>query len=317
MAQTTDNLQQPKSALEVLLEKHLDALGVKGYSEYTVRNRLVHIRFFLRWCTAAGISNAAQITPDVLESYQRSLFDCRKRNGQPLAMVSRHSLLVPLRVWFRWMARQNHIAANPAAELELPRIGRSLPRNVLSVREVERVLLQPDRRTRLGLRDRAILEVLYSTGIRRLELVRLTLSDLHLDRGLIFVRQGKGKKDRYVPIGQRAVMWLQKYVRRARRRLVCNSDVDTVFVSALGRPLSRDHLTSIARKYIQSAKLGKAGACHLFRHTMATLMHDNGADIHCIQRMLGHADIRTTQIYTQVAIRRIQQVHAATHPAER
>jgi integrase/recombinase XerD len=166
----------------------------------------------------------------------------------------------------------------------------------------------------IGLRDRAILEVLYSTGIRRLETVQLKLYDLSLDRGLILVRQGKGKKDRYTPIGERAIAWLQKYIREARPQLAVEPDDRTVFLTAQGEPFHRDHLTWTVRERVVAAKLGKVGSCHLFRHTMATLMHEGGADIRYIQQMLGHEDIKTTQIYTQVAVRALQQIHAATHP---
>ncbi len=314
MTDSTNPQQRPFTLFD-LLDEHLNSLRIKGYSEYTLRNRYVHTRLFIGWCNLIGISELSEITPSRLEQYQQYLFDYRMKNGQPLTAASRHARLVPLRVWFRWMARQRLIFENPAAELELPKLGRPLPRNVLSAAEIERVLRQPRVRRPVGLRDRTILEVLYSTGIRRLELVRLKLADLQLDRKLIFVRKGKGDKDRYVPIGERAVRWLRKYLRRARPPLARKGETETVFLTAQGEPISRDHLTWIARKYVSKARLGKIGACHLFRHSMATLMHENGADIRCIQQILGHEDIRTTQIYTHVAIRRLQEVHTATHPA--
>ena len=149
---------------------------------------------------------------------------------------------------------------------------------------------------------------------RRLEIINLKLFDLQLDRGLIVVRQGKGKKDRYVPIGERAIAWLTKYIREARPQLALEPDDLTVFLTAEGEPFSRDHLTWTVRVHIVAAKIGKVGACHLLRHCMATHMHENGADIRYIQQILGHEDIKTTQIYTHVAIRALQQVYAATHP---
>ena len=151
--------------------------------------------------------------------------------------------------------------------------------------------------------------------MRRLEIINLKLYDLQFDRGLIVVREGKGRKDRYVPIGERAVAWLGKYLREARPQIALEPDDLTVFLTAQGEPFSRDHLTFVVRQHIVNAKLGKSGACHLIRHSMATLMHENGADIRYIQQLLGHEDIKTTQIYTHVAIRALQQVHAATHPA--
>jgi len=212
------------------------------------------------------------------------------------------------------MTRQNHILHNPASEIDLPRLGRTLPKNILSVPEIEQVMLQPNLVDPLGLRDRAILEVIYATGLRRLEIINLKLFDLQLDRGLLVVRQGKGKKDRYVPIGERAAAWLQKYIREARPQLAIEPDDLTVFLTAEGEPFSRDHLTWTVRVHIVAAKIGKVGACHLLRHCMATHMHENGADIRYIQQIVGHEDIKTTQIYTHVAIRVLQQVYAATHP---
>ncbi len=250
----------------------------------------------------------------MLERYQRYLFYYRKKNGEPLTFRSQHARLIPLRVWFRWMTRQNHILHNPASEIDLPRLGRTLPKNILSVPKIEQVMLQPNLADPLGLRDRAILEVFYATGLRRIEMVNLKLFDLQLDRGLIVVRQGKGKKDRYVPIGERASAWLTKYIREARPQVALEPDDLTVFLTAEGEPFSRDHLTWTVRVHIVAAKIGKVGACHLLRHCMATHMHENGADIRYIQQILGHEDIKTTQIYTHVAIRALQQVYAATHP---
>jgi integrase/recombinase XerD len=308
---------EPRTPLESLMHEHLNALRVRGYSEHTVKNRLVHIGFFLQWAYEHGLREPHEITRPVLERYQRYLFYYRKKNGEPLTFRSQHSRLVPLRVWFKWMTRQNHILHNPASEIDLPRVGRTLPKNILSEPEIELVMLQPgiNPADPLGLRDRAILEVIYATGLRRLELIHLKLFDLQLDRGLLVVRQGKGKKDRYVPIGERAIAWLEKYVREARPQIAVEPDDLTVFLTAEGEPFSRDHLTWTVRRHIVAAKVGKVGACHLLRHCMATHMHEHGADIRFIQQILGHEDIKTTQIYTHVAIRALQQVYAATHPA--
>jgi len=305
----------PSTPLEAMMGEHLRALAVQNYSAHTVRNRQVHIGFFLQWCKERGLTEPVEVTRPVLERYQRHLFHYRKKNGEPLSFRSQHSCLGPLRVWFRWMTRQNHILHNPASELELPRLGRSLPKNIFSAQEVERIVQLCEVEEPIGLRDRAILEVLYSTGLRRMEMIALKLYDLSLDRGLLLVRQGKGHKDRYVPIGERAIAWLEKYIREARPVLAVEPDDMTVFVTAQGEPFSRNHLTFVVSERIDAAQLGKSGSCHLFRHTMATLMHENGADIRHIQVLLGHEDIKTTQIYTQVAIRTLQQVHAATHPA--
>jgi integrase/recombinase XerD len=194
-------------------------------------------------------------------------------------------------------------------------MGLRLPRDVLTAAEAERILAQPDIHEPIGLRDRAILETLYSTGMRRLELVSLKVWDLDLERATATIRQGKGKKDRIIPLGHRAAQWIRKYLDDARPQLASEPDDKTVFLSNAGEPLALDYLTEVVREYVEAANLGKHGACHLFRHTMATLMLEGGADIRFIQAMLGHADLKTTQIYTHVVIRQLQEIHRATHPA--
>jgi integrase/recombinase XerD len=176
----------------------------KNYSEYTIKGRRVHIGFFLDWCAERGITEPVEVTRTVLESYQRHVFHYRKKNGEPLSFTGQHDRLVPLRVWFKWMARNHHILHNPASELELPTLGVRLPKAVLTAKKPSRSCSRPTIHDPLGLRDRAILETLYSTGMRRLELVNLTLWDLDLERATVTIRQGKGKKDRIIPLGDRA-----------------------------------------------------------------------------------------------------------------
>jgi integrase/recombinase XerD len=306
---------QPETPLEMLMRDYMQALLIQNYSENTISNRTFHLVAFIRWCQERGLSDPVEVTRPVLERYQRYLFLYRKKNGEPMSFRTQHSRLVPLRMWFRWMTRRNHLLHNPASELELPRLGQPLPKNIFSAPEVERILQLCDIDDPIGLRDRAVIETLYSTGVRRMEVIALKLYDLSFDRGVVLVRQGKGKKDRYVPIGERAIAWVQKYLNESRPQLVSEPDDMTLFLTASGEPFSRDHMTSNVKARIDAAKLGKTGACHLFRHTMATLMHENGADIRFIQEILGHVKLETTQIYTHVSIRTLQQVHASTHPA--
>ncbi|HVR26748.1 MAG TPA: site-specific tyrosine recombinase XerC [Candidatus Polarisedimenticolia bacterium] len=305
----------PGTPLAARLSEYVTALKVRDFSEHTIRNRESHIKFFLAWCAERGLTEPTEVTRPVLESFQRRLFHYRKRDGEPMSFRSQHVRLVALRCWFRWLTRQNLILHNPASEIELPRLGRRLPKHVLTIPEVEQVLQQPDIADPLGLRDRAILEVLYSCGIRRAEVIHLNLFDLDAERGTLLIRQGKGKKDRFVPIGERAIAWVEKYIREARPQLVVEPDMGTLFPTGAGEEISPDHLTLTVGSYVQKANLGKTGACHLFRHTMATLMLEGGADIRFIQQMLGHAELSTTEIYTHVSIRMLKQVHTATHPA--
>jgi integrase/recombinase XerD len=282
-----------------------------------VENRESYLGFFIAWCEARSILRPQEVTKPILESYQRYLYHHRKPDGKPLSFRAQHSRLVPVRGYFKWLTRQNVLLSNPASELELPRLEKRLPRYVLTAEEAERVIEQPDIREPLGVRDRAMLEVLYSTGIRRMEVVGLSLYALDADRGTLMIRLGKGKKDRMVPIGERAIGWLEKYLYRVRPALVTGPDEGTLFLTNLGESFSPNRLTQLVRNYVDAAELAKRGACHLFRHTCATLMLENGADIRYIQEMLGHAELSTTQIYTQVSIRKLKQVHQATHPGAR
>jgi len=161
------------------------------------------------------------------------------------------------------------------------------------------LLAVPDLKTGIGIRDRAILETLYSTGIRGLELIHLKLYDVDTERGTIMIRQGKGKKDRMLPIGARALAWIVKYRDDVRPELACGADDGTLFLTTLGEAFAPNRLTQMVREYVDAADTGKRGSCHLFRHTMATLMLENGADMRYIQAMLGHAELSTTQIYTR------------------
>jgi integrase/recombinase XerD len=274
------------------------------------------MEMFLKWCRRSRITAPTQITRTSLESYQRYPFQYRKKNDQPLAVASQHARLAPLKVWFKWLAYRKYVAPDPAAELELPRVGYKLP-SVLNKDEAERVLSQPNVGEPLGIRDRAMLEILYSSGLRRMELLHLKLYDVDQKHGLITVRQGKGKRDRVVPIGERALAWLDVYLNSLRPEIAKKPDDAVIFLTSNGVPFTPNHLSWLARQYVKSAAIGKNGACHIFRHTMATLMLEGGADIRYIQAMLGHVRLDTTQIYTHVSIRKLKQVHETTHPGAR
>lgn len=297
------------------MQRYLTHMGVKGQSPHSVSSSKAGLTRFIRWCEERSLTKPSQIDRALVERFQRHLFHHRKKNGEPLTARSQQFLLIPLRQWFSWLVKQGVLEHSPAAELELPKVARRLPKAILTAKEAEAVLAVPDIRTAVGLRDRAILETFYSTGIRRMEMTKLTISDVDRERGTLFIREGKGKKDRMIPIGDRALAWIAVYRDRARPELLGDKPDDgTLFLNNLGNPLKPFHLTMLAKRYVTKAGIGKDGACHLFRHTMATLMLENGADIRYIQDMLGHASLETTQVYTRVSIRRLKAIHTATHP---
>ena len=191
------------------------------------------------------------------------------------------------------------------------------PDHVLTVTEVDRLIHEADSSTPWGIRDRAVLEVLYSTGMRRSELAALAVYDWNRERTSLAIRQGKGGRDRVVPLGGRAAPWLARYLDTVRPGLVREPDDGILFLTDYAEPFAKNRLGDLVRRYLDWAGIRMPGACHLLRHACATHMLENGADIRFIQALLGHADLRSTQIYTQVSIVKLKEVHAATHPAGR
>jgi integrase/recombinase XerD len=175
--------------------------------------------------------------------------------------------------------------------------------------------LAPDTRLPAGVRDRAILEVLYSTGIRRMELVRIGLQDLGIEQGTLFIRRGKGGKDRVVPLAARTAAWIERYLSEVRGGLTSLGAGDVLFLTDYGEPFAKNRLGDLVKRHMARGHVTVPGACHALRHACATHMLENGADIRYIQALLGHADLSTTQIYTHVSIEKLKEVHLATHPA--
>jgi integrase/recombinase XerD len=294
----------------------VDALA-RGLSPRTLQGRQSSLRGFFAWCAERSITKPAEISLALLERYRRHLYYYRSRSGRPLSIATQQGRLSDIRVFCRYLTRQGVIPFNPAAEFELPRVHRRLPRAILSVAEVEAVCRQCLLHEDIGIRDRAIIETLYATGIRRMELTNLDLYDLDREQGTLMVREGKGRKDRLLPIGERALAWLDRYLEDVRPVLrVGNLDDQALFLNDRGERFRVHQLSDKVRAYLTAAGIDKPGACHLFRHTMATLMLENGADIRFIQAMLGHASLETTTIYTQVSIRALKEVYARTHPAK-
>ena len=305
-------------SLETAIARQLAHLRALGYTPTTLTARAWHLALFRQWAEERGVSLLADLTPELVARWQRQLAQQRKADGQPLTSRTQRTRLAALRMFGRWVLSERLLAADPVAALVMPRVGQPLPKAWLTAAQVETVLALPKldgRRPVPGLRNRAILETLYSTGLRRMEIVRLTAADIDFAGGAVLVRQGKGRKDRVVPIGERALAWVAKYLADARPKLArCGDEAGSLFVTERGAPLTVRYLSAMVTRYVTRAGLGKVGSCHLFRHTCATLMLEGGADIRHVQEQLGHACLQTTQIYTHVSIRKLKEVHAVTHP---
>lgn len=293
------------------LNAYLQSLKLRNYAETTLIVRRAYLNLFSRWCLNNQIKSLTQLDAAGLARYRGDLMQHRKLDGEFYSPSTIQLTLVCLRGFVRSL--KGSIAKGLCSTLELPKPSYRLP-TVLNAVEVEAVLTLPKIHTRMGLRDRAILETLYSTGIRRLELRHLKLTDIDWHKELVMIRQGKGKKDRLIPIGERALAWIDRYLWAVRRFFVKRTDDTYLFLTCTGKPFAPNHLSQMTRRYICTAHPYVRGACHIFRHSMATLMLENGADIRYIQEMLGHSKLSTTQIYTHVSVRALKEVHSRTHP---
>jgi integrase/recombinase XerD len=297
------------------LLRFLEWMMITQYAKPTVECRHRDLWHFKRWCGDRSLTSPKEITKPILERYQRHLYHIRTDSDKALSYERQSSLLGAVKSFFKWMAQQNHLLFNPASEIVLPRIPkRRLVDRLLKAGEVERILLQPNVQDPIGLRDRTMLEVFYSTGIRRRECAELQLYDVDKERGTLFVRQGKGKKDRVVPVGERALYWVDQYTQTARPQLCVDPSEQHLFLTYQGVGIVPDGISHLVRDYFRRAGIQKQGGAHMLRHTMATQMLENGADIRYIQEILGHALLDTTQRYTHVSIQKLKEIHTATHP---
>ncbi|WP_017850287.1 site-specific tyrosine recombinase XerC [Leptospira interrogans serovar Szwajizak] len=309
--------KEPPSLLEVYILEHLQTMYSSRYSNGTIQHRRFGLLLLLDWCEERGIESPLELTRSLMERFQRYVGQYRNRNtGKPVAINTLSGMLVNVRMFFQWLERREYIIKNPAIDLKIVSTGRRLPRNILKEEEAERILSEPDLETPYGIRDRVILELFYSTGIRCFELQKLKFSDVDFTNRTIFIREGKRRQDRMIPVSSRALDWMRKYVEDVRPGLVSLPDDGYIFLTNTGKPMHTSQIIAMTSKYRKRSGVEKQGSTHMFRHTTATLMLDNGADIRYIQEMLGHRRLNSTQIYTHVAIGKLKEVYDQTHPAE-
>ncbi|MCE7874499.1 recombinase XerD [bacterium CPR1] len=289
----------------------LGTWSVRSRQEYP--GQLTGLFEFLQ---ARGVERLGEVTRELLQDYRLHLYH-RRHRGRTLAMSSQNRKLCVVKVFFRFLLEERYLLVDPAAGLVLPRFVRMLPA-VPTEKEVRRLLAAPDVRTALGLRDRAILELVYSTGMRNTELRELCLDDIDTDRRTVRIRKGKGSKSRVVPLGQEAAYWLDAYLSSGRPRFKPAPDQLRVFLSAKKGPLlTREVVSNIVTRAARKAGLKKRITTHSLRHAVATHMLRRGAGLRHLQEMLGHASAGTTQIYTRVEITDLRRVHRKCHPRER
>lgn len=277
----------------------------KGLSDNTIQAYRRDIQKFAAFATGRGLETEDVTRSDVVD-FLASLY----RRGLDSRSVARH--LVTIRNFFRFALMEAYIADDPAATIESPRFRQTLP-EFLSLEEVDRLLQQPDTTNVVGLRDRALIELMYSAGLRVSELCGLRVDDLQMDAGCLRCI-GKGNKERLVPVGKQALAVIRKYLRTARPKLLRDNSSPYLFLNQRGTKLDRITFWKLLGAYGRKAALRKPLTPHMLRHSFATHLLDRGADLRSVQMMLGHSDISTTQIYTHVIEERLKQVYKAHHP---
>lgn len=309
-------MEQAKLLLANGVSSYLAYCRARGHSIRTLEGKRSALKRFSCWCSAKGISGWHQLKHSDLEEYRLALsIFPQPYSGFLLNIATQRNHLTALKLCTRHLFRVKLISADPAAEVELPCCPRRLPGLIPDLAEIDALLDCIKTHTERGLRDRAICETFFATGIRRMELAQLNLNSLNFSSGMLLIQRGKGNRDRIIPIANRAIHWITRYLAESRPKFVSQQSGIALFIDRRGLRFRGHQLSRMVGQYFQTSGTRKSGACHLFRHAAATLMLENGADIRCIQEFLGHADISTTQIYTHVTMLRLRKVYLETHPS--
>ncbi len=296
-------------------------LKVKNYSSMSISAYSHHLQGLFDYLKDINTIDLKRVTRDILKDFQLKI-----TNGKGYARDTISIKLRSVKRFFEYLEETNHILINPAEYIKEPKKEDRLPRVVLTEDEARKILDQPNLSTMTGIRDRTVLEVFYSTGIRLEEMVNLTIYDCDLQGGLLRVNKGKFAKDRVVPLGRHAIKFLKEYIthvrphhtKRNRSTRIPSTALRTcLFVNQSGTPLSKQVIGIMVRTYARKVKIRKKVTPHTFRHTFATQLVRNGADITAVQKMLGHSDLSVTHIYTKVAGVEVKKTHSTRHPREK
>jgi len=280
----------------------------------TIDSKRSVLRQFTVFCTRQDIARIANITDLTLEAYRKFLITYKTSRNKPLDATTRANKLTIVRVFIRRLYQLHMLDSNPAERFILPKRPRKLPDSILVNKELDAIFNQTAIHGLIGQRDRLIMETYYSSAIRRAELAQLTLHDINYEHCLLRVTQGKGRKDRIIPIAPQTLDSIATYISEIRPKLASFEAGDRLFLDNKGHSFKPGQLSALVRKYVMRAGVNRKGACNLFRHTAATAMLDNGADIRIIQEQLGHADISTTQVYTRISNKLLKDTYMKTHP---
>ncbi len=302
---------------QIAVPRYLRSLEIQNRSPRTITEEKGRLKRFVTYLTAAGVGVLDELSRAVVRAYPEELACAFTAQGTPLKITTQTNLLIAARNFLRWLHREDLVPLDLSGQIILPRAERPLPKEVIELPEMRRLMDAPDLSTPLGLRDRAIFEVLYSTAVRVSELTALKTHDLDLGRGYVHVVCGKGAKDRVVPIGRQPSAMIERYLANARPLLDPDPSCKHLFVSAHGRPLPKQTIAERVRRYAKLAGIQKRITPHCFRVTCATGMLRNGAHVRYLQEMLGHQSVKTLGPYLRLTVTELKDIHDRFHPRER
>ena len=304
---------------DLYVEKSLDHLGTMNLSPITIQKHRYMLGLFRAYLDELGILEVQKVTPEMLRDYQAAIVERVNWKGEPINAFSRNGILKSVKYFFRFLCEENYLLSDPARGLRYAKTPKRLTRTILTAGEMKKLLGAPDTRTALGYRDRTILELMYSTGLRKSEVNRLHVSDVDTTDGFARVNEGKGAKDRVVPLGRIASRWVENYIKSVRPMFlgIRNQVHPYLFVTSRGYPFSTSAVWGVVTRHAKGAGLEKKVTPHALRHTCATLMMKNRANVRHIQELLGHNSLESTQVYAQVSVVDLKDAHKKYHPRER
>ncbi len=303
--------------LSHLVAEYIQTLKVRNFARQTIEARSAKLARFLTYLADRAITEAGAIGKDVIADYQTEIYHALNFRGRPNCVEYQNTLLGAVKGFMRFLKERDYIVSDPARNIPYAKLPKRLPRSVLTESEVRKIIKAPDMKSVIGYRDKTIMEVLYTTGIRCRELINLTLPDVDYRDGLLRVNNGKGGKDRVVPLGKIACRHLESYIQSVRPELIRDPYNNHLFLSTRGKRISDKTVLGLIKKYAKKAKLKKNVSPHTFRHTCATVMLKNRADIRAVQEILGHESLESTQIYTHLTINDLKETHKRCHPREK
>ncbi|MFA6316664.1 MAG: tyrosine-type recombinase/integrase [Elusimicrobiota bacterium] len=309
---------------------YLQHMTLRNLSLLTIKQVEQYLRLFIAWLEGQGITSVDLVDREVMECYKAHLTAYRTLRGTQLALMTMRAKLFTIGLWFRFLRRKGRMRYDPMVGLRPPHTVKRLPRGVMTHEEIKKVMAQPDLRSVMGYRDRTIMEVLYSTGVRAAELAALEVADIDFEKRTARIRNGKGSKERYVLLSPPCVRFLERYLEVIRPELAqgirpagnnwlkkYQTGGNLLFLSAYGGPMGRTWLTAAIKRYIQKAGIFRpVSPLHGWRHSISTHLMEAGMDIRYVQAMLGHATLAATQIYTHVEKKSLQKKLKHCHPSE-